>query len=123
MEIWILIAVSVVSIVILGDIRRELSSQSMKMSVLESQLDTMPRDITSHIDAALSLQTILPDKIARSIANSGIAGEIGKQVQRELMVYNKLSTEIGKSVATELQDLQRCLDDISNDVSEISNRR
>jgi hypothetical protein len=123
MEIWILIVVSIVAVVILGDIRREMSSQSMKLSILETQLDRLPEGIASHIDAALSLQTILPDKIARSIANSDIAGEIGKQVQRELMVYNKLSTEIGKSVASELQDLQRCLDDISNGVSEISNRR
>ena len=123
MEIWILIAVSVVGVIILGDIRRELSSQSMKLSVLETQLDRVPGRIASNIDDVLSLQTVFPDKIATSISDSGIAGQIGEQVQRELMVYNKLSTEIGKSVATELQDLQRCLDDISNDVSEISNRR
>ena len=123
MEIWILIAVSVVGVISLGDIRRELSSQSMKLSVLETQLDRLPGRIASNIDDVLSLQTVFPDKIATSISDSGIAGQIGEQVQRELMVYNKLSTEIGKSVATELQDLQRCLDDISNDVSEISNRR
>ena len=123
MEIWILIAVSVLGVISLGDIRRELSSQSMKLSVLETQLDRLPGRIASNIDDVLSLQTVFPDKIATSISDSGIAGQIGEQVQRELMVYNKLSTEIGKSVATELQDLQRCLDDISNDVSEISNRR
>lgn len=42
MEIWILIVVNVVGIVSLGDIRRELANQSMKLSVLHTQLDRLP---------------------------------------------------------------------------------
>lgn len=122
MEIWILIVVSVVGIVSLGDIRRELANQSMKLSVLDTQLDTLPERIGFQVDKVLSLQTVFPDKIAEAIRTSDLDSQIGDRVWFELMVNNKMSAEIGKAVGDELQGIQDSITQIANDLSDISNR-